>query len=208
MPHHSGNKMKTKNKNTTTTAIWIAVVLVAATGLGYGIRQIRWSRAMRKNLPESKPQAQVVDSEPEVEIVPEPEPEPEIEVVEADTTVVEEPVWEEPEDEPQPEVAAEPQRQPWRMGQNSGAVQQFFADLNLNEEEQARLREGFAVMRRRFENMSVEDRMVEFAQMAEIGRRWQNMSDQEREEVGERMRDRYEVWRYSDSVEPPQLTLD
>ncbi len=197
-----------KNKNTTVTLIWAAVVLVAATGLGYGIRQVRWSLATRKNLSESKPQTQVVESEPEVEAVPESEPEPEVEVVEADETFVEEPVWEEPEDEPEPEVVAEPQSQPWQMGQNSNPVQQFFADLNLNEEEQARLREGFELMRQRFENMSPEDRWAQVAQMAEMGRRWEAMSDQEREAVGERMRERYEVWRYSDSIEPPQLTLD
>ncbi|MHC4570264.1 MAG: hypothetical protein ACYTE3_31490 [Planctomycetota bacterium] len=56
-----------KNKNTTVTLIWAAVVLVAATGLGYGIRQIRWSRAIRKNLSEPMSDTQVVDGEPEVE---------------------------------------------------------------------------------------------------------------------------------------------
>jgi hypothetical protein len=172
--------MKTKNTNTTTTAILIVLVLASAAGLGYGIRQIRWTLAIRKNLSESKAEVQVVESEPEVEVVQEPEP----------------------------EVAAEPQRQPWQMGPNSGAVLQFFANLNLNEEEQARLREGFALMRRQFENMSAEDRMAEFAQMAETGERWRNMSDQEREVVTERMRERYEQWRHSDSVEIPRLTLD
>jgi hypothetical protein len=63
-------------------------------------------------------------------------------------------------------------------------------------------------MRRQFENMSAEDRMAEFAQMAETGERWRNMSDQDREVVTERMRDRYEVWRHSDSIEIPRLTLD
>jgi len=120
------------------------LVLVGAAGLGYGIRQIRWSLATRKNLSEPASQTQVADSEPEVEAVPEPEPE----IVEADTAVVEEPVWEEPEDELQPEVAAEPQRQTWQMGQNAGLIQKFFDDLNLNEEEQARLEEGVALMRR------------------------------------------------------------
>lgn len=197
-----------KNKNTTVMLIWAAVVLVAATGLGYGIRQIRWSRAIRKNLSESNSEMQVVDGEPEVETAPEPEPEPEVETVEADEIIVEEPVWEEPEEEPEPEVAAEPQRQPWQMGQNAGLIQKFFADLNLNEEEQARLREGFELMRRQFEAMSDEERWAQFAQMAEMGQRWQNMSDQEREAVGQRMRERYEVWRHSDSIELPQFTLD
>ena len=70
------------------------------------------------------------------------------------------------------------------------------------------MREGFELMRRRFENMSPEDRWARVAQMAEMGRRWEAMSDQEREEVGQRMRERYEVWRHSDSIEPPELTLD
>jgi hypothetical protein len=115
---------------------------------------------------------------------------------------------EEPEEEPEPEFAAEPQRQPWQMGQNAGLIRKFFEDLNLNEEEQARLREGFELMRRRFEEMSDEERWAQFAQMAEMGQRWQNMSDQEREVVGQRMRERYEVWRHSDSIELPQFTLD
>ncbi len=195
-----------KNKNTAITAMWIVLVLVCAGGLGYGIKQIRRTLATEKKLSQSQPQ--VVESEPEVEIVPEPEPEPEVEVVEAEETFVEEPVMEEPEDEPEPEVAAEPQRQPWQMGQNSNPVQKFFEDLNLNEEEQARLQEGFELMRRRYENMSPEDRWAQFAQMAEMGRRWEAMSDQDREDVGERMRERYEVWRHSDSIEPPELTLD
>jgi len=195
-----------KDKNTTITAIWIVLVLAGAAGLGYGIKQIRWTLAAEKNLSQSQPK--VVESEPEVEIVPEPEPEPEVEVVEAEETFVEEPVWEEPEDEPEPEVAAEPQRRPWQTGQSANPIQKFFEDLNLNEEEQARLREGFELMRRQFENMSDEERWAQMSQMAEMGRRWEAMSDQEREEVGDRMRERYEVWRRSDSIEIPQLTLD
>jgi hypothetical protein len=199
-------RTKMKNKNTTLTLIWAAVVLIGATGLGYGIRQVRWSLAARKSHSESKPQTQLVDSEPEVEVLPEPQPEPEVEMVETDEIVVEEPVWSEPEDEP--EVAAEPQRQPWQMGQNAGLIQKFFEDLNLNEEEQARLQEGFALMRRQFEQMSDEERWDQFAQMAEMGERWNNMSDQERQAVTQRMRERYEVWRHSDSIELPEFTLD
>lgn len=197
-----------KDKNTTVMLIWAAVVLVAATGLGYGIREIRWSLAIRRNLSESTSEVQVADSEPEVEIVRQPEPQPEVQMVETEEIVAEEPVWEEPEEEPQPEVAAEPQRQPWRMGQNAGLIRKFFEDLNLNEEEQARLREGFELMRRQFEQMSDEERWTQFAQMAEMGQRWQNMSEQERQGVTQRMRDRYEEWRHSDSIELPQFTLD
>jgi len=198
--------MKTKKNNTATTVIWIVLVLAGATGLGYGIREVRWSLAMRRNVSESESQTRVARSEPVNEAAPKPEPE--AKVVQEEPAVVEEPVWEEPEEEPQPEVAAEPQRQPWQPGQNWGAVRQFFAGLNLNEEEQARLQEGLALMRRQFESMSYEDQQAEMMRMAEIGWRWSNMSDQEREAVTQRMRDRYEQWRRSDSIELPQLTLD
>jgi len=200
--------MKMRDKNATTTVIWIALVLAGAACLGYGIKRVRWSLAARKNQSELKPQTQLVDSEPEVEAVPEPQPEPEVEIVEADEIFVEEPVWAQGEDEPEPGVAAEPQSQPWQPGQNWGLIQQFFASLNLNEEEQARLQEGFALMRRRFESMSDEERWAEFAQMAEMGQRWNNMSDQDRRAVTQRMRERYEVWRNSDSIELPEFTLD
>ena len=85
------------------TFIWAAVVLVASADSSrlWDQTQIRWSRAMTgRNLSESKPQPQVVESEPESR-EPCRKPEPEVEVVEAEETFVEEPVWEEPEDEPQ-----------------------------------------------------------------------------------------------------------
>lgn len=202
--------MKTKKNDTITMAIWIVLVLAGATGLGYGIRHVRWSLAMRRNPPESTSQTPVADSAPDVEIVKEPEPEMEIETAEAETVVVEEPDWEEPEEDLPPDVAAEPQpqRQPWQPGQNWGAVRQFFADLNLNAEEQARLREGLALMRQRFENMSDEDQQAEMMRLADMGWRWNNMTDQERDAVTQRMRERYEQWRRSDSIELPEFTLD
>ena len=201
-------KTKTKKNNPAITIIWIAVVLIGAVGIGYSIRQIRWTLATTKNLSKSEPQ--VVEREPQIETEPEPKPEPEVEVevVDAGPAVVEEPVQEEPEVESGQEVVDEPQRRPWRPGQNWGAVQQFFADLNLNEEEQARLRQGLALMRQQFESMSPEDQQAEMMRMAEIGRRWSNMNNQEREAVTQRMRERYEEWRRSDSIELPQLILD
>jgi hypothetical protein len=196
--------MKTDAKNATVTAIWMIAVLVAATGLGYGIRQLRWSRAVRKNLAQSEAEMQAVESEPGVETAAEPEPE----AVEIEAVDMEEPVWEESEAEPEPEVAAEPPREMWQMGPNGSEIRQFFDDLNLNEAEQARLQEGMELMRRRFESMTYEERAAEFMRMAEIGERWRNMSDSEREGVRQRMRQRYEEWRRSDSIEIPQLTLD
>lgn len=198
--------MKTKNQNSTIWAVWMIAVLVGATGLGYAIRQIRWSLAAGKTLSESRPAEDIFEREPEAETVEEPAPE--VEVVEIETTDFEEPVWEEPEVEPDQQVAVETQRQMWQMGPNGDEIRKFFDDLNLNEQEQARLREGMELMRRRFENMTYEERAAEFLRMAEIGERWRNMSDQEREQVRQRMRERYEVWRRSDSIEIPRLTLD
>ncbi|MHC4116549.1 MAG: HMG-box domain-containing protein [Planctomycetota bacterium] len=198
--------MKTDAKNATVAALWMIGVLVAATGLGYGIRQLRWSRAALKDLARSEADVQPAESEPEVEPEAEPEPEPEVEVAEIESVESEEPAWEQLEDEPEPEV--EPRPEMWPMGPNGSEIWQFFDDLDLNEDEQARLREGFELMRRRFENMSNEERAAEFVRMAEIGERWRNMSDSEREGVRQRMRQRYEEWRRSDSVEIPRLTLD
>lgn len=197
-----------KKNNPVITIIWIAVILIGAAGIGYSIRQIRWELATTKNL--SKPESKVIEREPQVETEQKPEPESkvEVEVVDAEPVIVEEPVQEEPKVEPEPKVIAGPQRQPWYPGQNWGAVQQFFADLNLNKEEQDRLRQGFALMRQRFESMSPEDQQAEMMRMAEMGQRWNNMSDQEREAVTQRMRERYEEWRHSDSIEIPQLTFD
>jgi len=193
-----------KNKNTTTAAIWIALVLVSAAGLGYGIRRIRWSLATRKNLPESKPQAQVIESEPEAEIVQEPEPEPEVEVVEIDTAVTEEPVWEEPEDQSQPEVVVEPEPEQWRMGRNSGAIQQGFgdwrnawADLNMTQEEQARLREGWRLAVERWQNMPDDERQEQIERMRADWGRWQYMSGE-----------RFQQWRESGQIELPEMSLD
>jgi hypothetical protein len=153
-----------RNKNVA-TVIWVGLVLAGAAGLGYGIRQIRRSLAARKNLSESRPQAQVLDSEPEAETVPEPEPE----VVEIDTTTIEEPVLEEPEDESQSEPSQKA-RSSGPTNQGLGDWRSVWVDLNLTQEEQARLREGW--------------------RLAVAG--WQNMSEQERQWRGERMRASWE----------------
>jgi len=202
-----------KSKNTTTTVIWIAFVLVSAAGLGYGIRQVRWSLAIRKNSSESKHPAKVAVSEPEAEIVQEPEPEPEADAVDIDATVIEEHVWEEPEDQSQPEVLIEPVPEQWRMGQNSGAIQQGFgdwrsawADLNMTEEEQARLREGWLLAVERWQNMSDDERQVQIERMRADWGRWQYMSDEERQAASQRNRERFEQWRESGQIELPEMS--
>ena len=193
-----------RNRNIT-TAIWVGLALVSAAGLGYGIRQIRWSLAMRKDLSESRPQAQVLDTEPEAETVPEPEPE--VEVVEIDTTTIEEPVLEEPEDESQ--------SQPLQKARNSSPTTQglgdwrsVWADLNLTQEEQARLREGWGLAVARRQNMSEEERQWQGERMRASSERWQNMSDLEREQASRELRQRLDDWRQSGSTELPDMILD
>jgi len=208
-------QVKTKKNDTITTAVWIALVLAGATGLGYGIRHVRWSLAMRKNMTESKPQTQVADSEPYVETVQEPEPDIEIETADAETVGGEEPVWEEPEDESLPDVADESQSQQSQKPRNSGPAnyglgnwRSVWADLNLTEEEQARLREGWRIAVERWQNMSEQERQVQTERMRASWETWQNMSDVEKERASLDLRARIEEWRQSGSTELPDLILE
>jgi hypothetical protein len=111
---------------------------------------------------------------------------------------------EEPEDIPE----AEPVKEEAQETRSFGGWREVWADLNLTEEEQARMREGFRLAIERWQNMSPQEREDETARLREMGERWENMSDEERQETSERMRDRFEEWRQSGDVELPQLTLD
>ena len=210
-----------RNKNTT-TVIWVGLVLVCATGLGYGIRQIRWSLAMRENLSESERRAQVLDSEPKAETVPDPESE--VEGVDINTTTIEEPILEELEDQSQPQPSEEPileepedqsQLQPSQEARNSGPTTQglgdlrrVWADLNLTQEEQARLREGWRLAVARWQNMSEEERQWQAERRRASWEKWQNMSDVEREQASLELRQRIEDWRQSGTTELPDMILD
>jgi hypothetical protein len=194
-----------RNKNKVTTVIWIAVVLASAAGLGYGIRKIRWSLEIRKNLSESKALARTIGSEPEAETVPKPEPE--VGAVEIDTTTIEEPVLEESEDELQ--------SQPSQKARNSGPTSQglgdwrsVWADLNLTQEEHARVREGWRIAVERWQNMSEQERQFRIERMRASREKWENMSDIEKEQASWELRRRIEKWRQSGSTELPDLILD
>ena len=193
-----------RNKNTT-TVIWVGLVLVCATGLGYGIRQIRWSLAMRENLSESERRAQVLDSEPEAETVPDPEPE--VEVVDINTTTIEEPILEELEDQSQPQPSQEA-RNSGPTTQGLGDWRRVWADLNLTQEEQARLREGWRLAVARWQNMSEEERQWQAERRRASWEKWQNMSDVEREQASLELRQRIEDWRQSGTTELPDMILD
>ena len=160
---------------------------------------------MRKDLPESKPQAQAVESEPEVETVPEREPE--VEVVEIDPAAIEEPVLDEPEDEAQSQPSQKA-RSSGPTNQGLGNWRSVWADLNLTQEEQTRLREGWRLAIERWQNIPEEDRQLQIERMRASGERWQNMSDVEREQASRELRRRIEEWRQSGSTDLPDLILD
>ena len=98
--------------------------------------------------------------------------------------------------------------QQWQMPQSVGDWRTVWADLNLTEEEQARLREGLRLAWERWQNMSEQERQAEIERLREMGERWENMSEEEKREASQRMRDRFEEWRKSDRVELPELSLD
>lgn len=95
--------------------------------------------------------------------------------------------------------ATEGQRPQW---------QNIWADLNLTEEEQVRLRNGFQKIMARMMSMTEEERQAERARFEEMGRRFQAMSDEEKTAASQRMKDRFDQWRQSGSEDLPELSLD
>ena len=203
------------------SAVWLVgavVVLLASLGLGLGIKKIRSPRAEVKAKQAAK---QIIIAETESESA---EPEKEaveavVEAVEEENVVVQEPAdVEEEEEEEKPEetveeetdVAVEPETAVGRT-QTSGEFgnwRQIWADLNLTEAEQARLRDGFALAMQRWQSMPAEVREVEVERRRAMRARWETMSDEERQEAMGRMRGQFEEWRQSGQVELPQITLD
>ncbi|MHC4587070.1 MAG: hypothetical protein ACYS3N_21260 [Planctomycetota bacterium] len=104
------------------------------------------------------------------------------------------------EEEPEDIPVAEPVEEEVQETRSFGGWREVWADLNLTEEEQARLREGFRIAIQRWQNMSPQEREDETARLRAMGERWENMSDEERQEASERMRDRFEEWRQSGDV--------
>lgn len=112
------------------------------------------------------------------------------------------------EEEPDGIPEAEPVEYKAQETRGFGGWREVWADLNLTEEEKARLREGVRLAVERWQNMTPEEREAETTRLREMGERWENMSEDERREASERMRDRFEEWRESGDVELPELSLD
>ena len=197
------------------TVLWVAgaaAVLVGAYALGLGIKYVRQPGPEARQSQETRQPAEdpaietasvgepeqvpVEPNEPEMVVVEEPEEE----VVEEPEQVVEEPVEEQADAVSEAATAG--------IMQSMGGWRQMWANLNLTEEEKARLKEGFRLAMERWQNMSEEERQAETARMRGMWERWQGMSEEEREEAMGRMRERFEDWRQSGAVELPELTLD
>ncbi len=151
---------------------------------------------------EEEEETETMAAEEEPEDMPEAEPvEHEAQEARGKEAILAE---EEAEDIP----VAEPVEDEAQETKSFGGWRDVWADLNLTEEEQARLREGFKLAMQRWQNMSPEEREEETARLRAMGERWENMSEEERQEASERMRDRFEEWRQSGRVELPELSLD
>ena len=207
--------MKTNGKSRPGIPVAVVVLLFAVLAVGIGIKLSQPHRA------EVEPQVEQQQTKPA-----ETRPQEEEEIKQSEMTAEDEEFlqWldeeiEKLEEEEETETIlaeeeaddmpeAEPVKEEAQETKSFGGWRDVWADLNLTEEEQARLREGFKLAIQRWQNMSPEEREAETARLRALGERWENMSEEERQEASERMRDRFEEWRQSGDVELPELSLD
>jgi len=167
-------------------------ILCAAFAAGYAIRQVRLARTrpeavaqvVEEPVPQDKPHPGPGSPEPPPAVYA---PVQEDQVSEPATGLEEVPL-----PEPEPPAPVEP-----RMGQR-------FAPwgLNLTQEEQARLREGFMDLVQRFQAMPEEERQAQMARFNGLRERFEAMSPQARQETMLQMWQVFQQWRQTDgSVE-------
>ena len=205
--------MKTNGKTKTGILVAVVVLLFAALAVGIGIKLFQPQRVEVEPQVE-KQQAKPAQTRPQEdgnlsEMTPEDEEfllwlDEEIATLEEEEKQKAMAAEEEPEDVP----VAEPVEDQAQEKRSFGGWRDVWANLNLTEEEQARLREGFKLAMQRWQNMSPEEREAETARLKAMGERWENMTEEERQEASERMRDRFDEWRESGDVELPPLSLD
>jgi len=207
-----------KKANPVVFMLGAVLVLLVALALGMAVRKLR----LQQSRPQTQMQTHTV--EPEAAVVAEEQPDVNEQdeqfftwlEQEMESTAVQEALAAQPEDEYGPQETAESVEKPIpapgveqdQSAQRFRGWREVWAGLNLTEEEQARLREGWRLAVARWQNMSPEEREAETARLRAMGERWQNMSEQERTEASERMRERFKQWRESGDVELPQLSLD
>ena len=195
------------------TLIAVVVALLAALALGMGIRKLRsqWAESKRKE-PEPAAVRATEDAKPTNMTEQNDEflssLDEEIASAEEAEDAIEEDTSQEEPDAAVVEEEGAPAEQQWQMAQSAGDWRTVWADLNLTEEEQARLREGLRLAWERWQNMSEQERQAETERLRAMGETWENMSEEEKRDASQRMRDRFEEWRKSDRVELPELSLD
>jgi hypothetical protein len=176
-----GHAHSTAEKARLVTSVGIALVmLVAAYAIGLVIRHVR--------APSVEPPSQSQTDEPVQQNDPQAGP-----MLPETPAVVHAPAQEEPPPAVvMPEEATPVEPEPIRPQ----IVQGFGGwNLNLTEEEQARLREGFMTMFQRFQNMSEEERQAQMTRFNAMRERFENMSDQERQQAMGRVQQQIEQWR-------------
>jgi len=199
--------------------IGVVVLVLGALAVGVGIKRFLSQRSEAIDL---KPQVEGNESKPAAEV--KAEDEKQTDITEEDEeflrwvyeTMAEEEEAEAEEedtspDEPEVTVVEEevaPPEQQTQTTRRSGDWRNVWQDLNLTEEQQEKVREGFRLAMEKWQNMTDEEREDEMERMREQGEKWQNMSDEEREEAMETIRGKFEDWLDSDEVELPDFSLD
>ena len=83
-----------------------------------------------------------------------------------------------------------------------------WTDLNLTDEEKVRLQQGVMLLIQKWQSMPPEEQQAERTRMLGMRDRFMAMSEEEKLEVSQRLRGRFEEWRMSGRIELPELTLD
>ncbi len=163
------------------TSVICAVMIGASVGVGLIIRQIRSGTVVPAPVAEAPQPVQPAQVK---QVDPQPKtPEP---VVEEEPPAA---VEQTPAEVPQPEPVQPP------MARRFGGFQQGPWNMNLTEEEQARLREGFMAMVQRFQSLSPEEQQAQMARFNAMRDRFQNMSDEERQQAMGRVQQQFDQWR-------------
>jgi len=203
---------KTKKANRAAWMIAAVLVLLGAYAIGLGIRAVRLRRAGDE--PKSKVEStELTIVEPVVESAEIDDAQ--MEDVEEEYVIIEE-AAEEPEVEPEEELEADPGDMPEdepveyeaQEERGFGGWREVWSDLDLTEDERARIRDGFRLAMERWQNMSSEEREMETTRLRKMRERWENMSGEDRREASQRMRERLEQWLQSGRIELPELSLD
>jgi hypothetical protein len=201
--------------------IGVVVIVFAALAVGVGVKRIL---SRRSEATDPKLQVQRQETKAAVEVAPEDQKPTDIseedeeflrwvyeKMAEEEEAKAEAEEEDTSQDEPKVAVVEEevaPAEEQGRTARRFGDWRNIWSDLNLTEEQQEKLREGFRLAMERWQNMTDEEREDEMERMREQGEKWQNMTDEERDEAMSKIREQFEDWLDSDEVELPEFSLD